>query len=165
MEKHAWLSAFCAIIGWIYFFAWSISFYPQTIVNFQRKCVIGMSFDYMAIYNFTGFLFYSLYSIALFAHNDGLGNKNNPIAINDIAFAVHALLLTSICVFQIIIYERGNQKPSAFAIMFGSVLWLLAIYNACLSLFGESLHLMDATVPWFGSLKSCSSRRAIHCGF
>ncbi len=25
------------IVGWIYFAAWSISFYPQIIQNFQRK--------------------------------------------------------------------------------------------------------------------------------
>jgi len=25
------------VIGWMYFFAWSISFYPQTIENFKRK--------------------------------------------------------------------------------------------------------------------------------
>jgi cystinosin len=25
------------ITGWIYFFAWSISFYPQIILNYQRK--------------------------------------------------------------------------------------------------------------------------------
>jgi len=25
------------VIGWMYFLAWSISFYPQTIENFRRK--------------------------------------------------------------------------------------------------------------------------------
>lgn len=31
------LSILVYIVGWIYFFAWSISFYPQIILNFQRK--------------------------------------------------------------------------------------------------------------------------------
>ncbi len=26
-----------AITGWIYFFAWSISFYPQIFLNYNRK--------------------------------------------------------------------------------------------------------------------------------
>lgn len=34
------------IIGWVYFAAWSISFYPQFWLNYVRKSVIGMSFDY-----------------------------------------------------------------------------------------------------------------------
>lgn len=25
------------IVGWAYFFAWSISFYPQIFLNFKRK--------------------------------------------------------------------------------------------------------------------------------
>ncbi|VDN87696.1 unnamed protein product [Brugia pahangi] len=31
------LSISIIITGWIYFFAWSISFYPQIILNFTRK--------------------------------------------------------------------------------------------------------------------------------
>ena len=144
-------------MGWVYFFAWSISFYPQTIVNYKRKCVIGMSFDYMGIYNFTGFLFYSIYTIATFCHDDGIYNKNNPIAINDIAFAVHALILTTICCIQIFIYDRGTQKPSLFAICLGCCCWIIAIYNFLLSFLGSSkIGIMDETIPWFGSFSTIS---------
>ena len=38
------------VVGWIYFAAWSVSFYPQTWMNFRRKSVIGLSFDYQ-LYN------------------------------------------------------------------------------------------------------------------
>ena len=31
------LDIFCQIIGWIYFIAWSISFYPQIYENWKRK--------------------------------------------------------------------------------------------------------------------------------
>lgn len=41
------------VIGWIYFVAWSISFYPQAIENFRRKSVIGLNFDFLAL-NLTG---------------------------------------------------------------------------------------------------------------
>eukprot|EP00483_Globobulimina_turgida_P012882 UN12906 len=157
MERHAWLTVLCSVLGWVYFFAWSISFYPQTIVNFKRKCVIGMSFDYMGIYNFTGFLFYSLYSIATFIHHNGTSNEDNPVAINDIAFATHALLMSTVCCIQIIIFDRGEQKPSTFAIILGSALWLLAIYNAILSFLGDpNIALLDATIPWFGTFSTIS---------
>eukprot|EP01084_Bolivina_argentea_P082230 148890_1 len=157
MEKHHWVTVFCDILGWIYFFAWSISFYPQTIVNFKRKCVIGMSFDYMGIYNFTGFLAYSVYTIATFIHNNGTSNKDNPIAINDIAFATHALLLTAICCIQIIFYDRGTQKPSLFAVGLGSACWILAIYNVILSFLGDpTIGILDQTIPWFGEFSTIS---------
>jgi len=155
MEKFAWLTTVCAIIGWIYFFAWSISFYPQTWINYKRKSVTGMSFDYMGIYNFTGFLFYSIYSVATWVHFGGTENLHNPIALNDMAFAIHALLLTVVCCVQILIYDRGNQKPSMFAICVGSLCWIIACYNAVLSFLGDS-GIMHDTIPWFGQYSTVS---------
>jgi hypothetical protein len=35
--KLAVLNVICDVVGWIYFAAWSISFYPQIYQNFQRK--------------------------------------------------------------------------------------------------------------------------------
>jgi len=43
-----------AIIGWSYFAAWSVSFYPQIYLNWRRKSVVGLSFDYN-LYNIIGF--------------------------------------------------------------------------------------------------------------
>eukprot|EP01083_Nonionella_stella_P043504 117370_1 len=155
MAEHNWLTILCSILGWIYFFAWSLALYPQLIMNYRRKCVIGMSFDYRGIYNFTGFLFYSIYTIAMFIHANGTSNTHNPIAINDIAFACHALLLTTIGCIQICIYDRGTQKPSIFAIILGSLCWVIAIYNALLSFLGD-YSFMSTTIPWFGSFSTVS---------
>lgn len=33
-------------LGWLYFAAWSISFYPQIVLNFQRKSVSGLSLEF-----------------------------------------------------------------------------------------------------------------------
>lgn len=35
--KFSILTIICDVVGWIYFVAWSISFYPQIIQNYQRK--------------------------------------------------------------------------------------------------------------------------------
>ena len=37
----------------------------QVILNFRRRSVVGLSFDFLA-YNFLGFFAYSVYNIALF---------------------------------------------------------------------------------------------------
>ena len=46
-------------IGWLYFFAWSLSFYPQAILNYNTKSVAGFTLEF-ATMNPCGFFFYSL---------------------------------------------------------------------------------------------------------
>lgn len=53
------------IVGWIYFTAWSISFYPQMYTNFRRKSVVGLNFDFLAL-NFLGHSLYAMYNISLY---------------------------------------------------------------------------------------------------
>ena len=36
IRSHA-MTVFNIVVGWLYFAAWTISFYPQVILNFQRK--------------------------------------------------------------------------------------------------------------------------------
>ena len=76
-----------SIVGWIYFFAWSISFYPQIYENWKRKryfrifalifspilfanfslsfSVIGLNFDFLAL-NVIGFVLYSSFNVGLY---------------------------------------------------------------------------------------------------
>lgn len=54
-----------SIVGWVYFVAWTISFYPQMISNFRRKSVVGLSFDYTAL-NFVGHTLYMVFNVSLF---------------------------------------------------------------------------------------------------
>lgn len=106
------------IVGWTYFVAWSISFYPQTVLNWRRKSVIGLHFDFLAL-NTLGFLVYSLFNIGLYSipevkteyfkrHPYGV----NPVQLNDVIFSIHAFFACVIQVVQCIIYERGDQKVS-----------------------------------------------------
>ena len=50
-------------IGWMYFIAWSMSFYPQSWKNYRNKNVGGFSLEF-ALLNPSGFFFYSVYSVA-----------------------------------------------------------------------------------------------------
>lgn len=103
---YLYLKIFSAIIGWIYFFAWSFSFYPQAILNWRKKSVAGFSLEF-ALLNVSGFFFYSLYSIGGFVYS-GLGT--GTIEPNDLVFAIHAFALSSVQFTQAFIYERGEQK-------------------------------------------------------
>ncbi|RVW68976.1 Cystinosin-like [Vitis vinifera] len=49
-----------------------------------------------------------------------------PVAANDVAFSIHAVILTAFTLFQIAIYERGTQKVSKISIGIVSAAWLSA---------------------------------------
>lgn len=51
--------------GWLYFFTWSLSFYPQFLLNWRKKSVVGLSLDYASL-NVMGFMGYSIFNIAFF---------------------------------------------------------------------------------------------------
>ncbi|XP_038614998.1 cystinosin [Tachyglossus aculeatus] len=117
------------LIGWIYFVAWSVSFYPQVYENWRRKSVVGLSFDFIAL-NLTGFIAYSVFNIGLFwvtyikeqflhQHPNGV----NPVDSNDVFFSLHAVALTLVVIVQCFLYERGDQKVSPLAIGFLVLSW------------------------------------------
>ncbi|KAK6013754.1 PQ loop repeat protein [Ostertagia ostertagi] len=49
----------------MYFVAWSLSFYPQIFLNFRRKSVTGLNFDFLLL-NIIGFSAYSLYNLFMY---------------------------------------------------------------------------------------------------
>ncbi|KAJ4826278.1 hypothetical protein Tsubulata_018676 [Turnera subulata] len=119
--------------GWIAFISWSISFYPQVILNFRRKSVVGLNFDFVVL-NLTKHSSYLIYNASLYFspaiqeqyyQKYGYGEMI-PVAANDVAFSIHAVLLTAFTLFQIVIYERGNQKVSKISIGILSIVWLIA---------------------------------------
>ncbi|KAI8333441.1 PQ loop repeat-domain-containing protein [Chlamydoabsidia padenii] len=106
-----------SIIGWTYFLSWSFSFYPQTILNFRRKSVQGLSIDFL-YYNVFGFLCYSIFNLAFFfskeiqeEYRHRHGDNDNLVRANDVLFAVHAFLISSLTLWQTFIY-KSDQKLS-----------------------------------------------------
>ncbi|XP_073681989.1 cystinosin isoform X1 [Garra rufa] len=123
------------IIGWIYFVAWSVSFYPQAYENWKRRSVVGLSFDFLAL-NLTGFIAYSVFNVGLFwvtyIQEEFLKkdpNGVNPVDANDVFFSLHAVLLTLVYVCQCAIYERGGQKVSKVAIGLLAIGWTFAFVS------------------------------------
>lgn len=57
------------IVGWVYFVAWSISFYPQIILNFRRQSVVGLNFDFLAL-NLLGHSCYCIFNTCLYTSHD-----------------------------------------------------------------------------------------------
>ncbi|POY75177.1 hypothetical protein BMF94_1809 [Rhodotorula taiwanensis] len=101
------------ILGWTYTIIWSLSFYPQIWINYRRKSTTGISMDFLCL-NPIGFACLTTYNLALYtsstvreqyaARHDGHYPQVQP---NDLAFAVHALLLSLVILSQTLIYKRG----------------------------------------------------------
>lgn len=79
--------------GWISFVAWSLSFYPQTIQNYFSKSVAGFSVEF-AMLNPAGFYLYTIYNLQGLV--DSKIGKTGQIDTNDVFFAIHAFLLSSV---------------------------------------------------------------------
>ena len=71
------VNAVSDVIGWMYFLAWSASFYPQSFINYKNKNVGGFSLEF-ALLNPSGFFFYSVYSVA--------GRVNGNLGTGDVSF-------------------------------------------------------------------------------
>ncbi|EKF39160.1 cystinosin, putative [Trypanosoma cruzi marinkellei] len=128
-----------ALIGWIYFLAWGVSFLPQLYFNMRRWSVVGQSFEFVYL-NIVGFVCYSVYTLCFYANDkvndmykDRHNGSSNNVALNDVVFAVYALVCCLVNGLQIIFFDRGDQKMSIIAtgliglIFFVIVLWTCLI--------------------------------------
>ncbi|XP_019427033.1 PREDICTED: cystinosin homolog isoform X1 [Lupinus angustifolius] len=142
------------VLGWLAFLSWAICGYPQIILNFHRKSVVGLNLDY-EILNMVKLWSYLIYNVSLFFSSDiqnqyfdkyGYGQMI-PVAANDVAFSTHAVIMNSVILSQIAMYECGTQKFSKFAITIVALvllsaavcffialpthswLWLISIFN------------------------------------
>lgn len=130
------------LLGWFAFTAWSISFWPQVILNYRRKSVVGLHFDFV-VFNLTKHSSYLIYNAVLYfspvvqrQYHEKYGfDELIPVAPSDVAFSTHAVLLTSAMVVQLFMYERGGQKISSTCKIISSVVWTEAVIIIVVSWF------------------------------
>lgn len=124
-DPHPW-DKISSVIGWWYFMAWAVSFLPQLYLNWVRKSVVGQSFDYVAL-NVLGFLCYSIYNVSFYCvgsvkqEYQKRFHSDNNVEINDVAFAVYSLVCCLWNTWQIVVYDRGNQRVNRLTIAFIAV--------------------------------------------
>jgi cystinosin len=121
MIRSAFADDISFVFGWSYCLAWSLSFYPQVILNYQRKCVKGLSVDYQML-NMMGYTFYSIFTCTLKWNKTILEQysdvfSDNLVTIQDVVFATHGALLTAITIYQCYIYQNhGSEKLTPFIV-------------------------------------------------
>lgn len=101
------VEAISAILGWTYMLCWTVSFYPQPILNIRRRTTRGFSIDF-AYLNILGMTSYATYNIVLFsspvvraqyAHR----YPSHPVPtvrLNDVVYALHGAIIAGIVYSQ-----------------------------------------------------------------
>ncbi|GES60291.1 L-cystine transporter [Aspergillus terreus] len=106
-QLEIFLKALSRLLGWIYTFCWSASFYPQPISNYRRRSTTGLAIDFPTI-NVLGFVCYTAYTSA-FLWSPVIRSQyaaRHPVSpeptvrFNDFAFAIHAVVLSAIVYSQ-----------------------------------------------------------------
>lgn len=112
---------FSSIIGYTYFLAWSSSFYPQIVMNHERKSTRGLSVDFCVL-NVLGYCCYTAYTTTFFwnqhvideyQHRFSSDGESAEITVqgNDVAFALHAVLMATVTLSQVGIYDTFTARP------------------------------------------------------
>ncbi|KAI1299761.1 putative cystinosin [Xylaria venustula] len=96
-----------AVIGYTYTMLWTASFYPQFILNIQRKTTQGFSPDFTLL-NVLGMSSYAIHNCVLafsplvreqFAQRHP-SSPSPMVQLNDVAYAVHGALITTVIYTQ-----------------------------------------------------------------
>ena len=153
-----WLSL---IFGWVYVTCWSLSFYPQPLLNWKRRSTSGTTIDFPTI-NVLGFLAYFVSNAAFLysstireqyaARNHGL---TPTVQFNDLVFAGHAVILSLITYSQFYAglwgFARnprgGHVSRSILGVFFGSLLGVGVVIIIVLSKSGGKQD-VDALSSW-----------------
>ncbi|XP_046422070.1 cystinosin homolog isoform X1 [Neodiprion virginianus] len=154
IEKSETLRHVSVVVGWVYFLAWSISFYPQIHINYKRKSVVGLNFDFLSL-NIVGFVMYSLFNCGLYwipeieqEYFNRYPKGLNPVKVNDVVFALHAVFATTVTILQCFIYERGTQRVSIMARVIHGIFTIFILVSIILA--GID------TIKWLDFLYYCS---------
>ncbi|KAK4875902.1 hypothetical protein RN001_012324 [Aquatica leii] len=152
--KYVSLSVFSQVVGWIYIIFWGTAYYPQIYLNFKRKSVVGLNFDFVAL-NIIGYIFYGMFILGVYfapAIQDEYFSRNPrgliPVKINDVVYNIHGIFAISVTILQCIVYEKGNQTVSIFARLIIAFICLFFIIVMALAGFG--------VIHWLDSLYFCS---------
>ena len=129
-----------SMIGYTYFIAWTVCFYPQIVTNYQLKSIDGLSTDSI-VCGVLKNLFYTIYTASFFSNNvirNEYKVRNGPdaditVMSNDVAYGVHALFLTLVLLGQILYYKGFAMSNFCKFIVVGMTVSAL-VYILCIML-------------------------------
>lgn len=148
-------------LGWLYFLAWTASFWPQAVLIYRRKSVAGVSLDFLAL-NAFGFLCYGIFNLSFLVsrtiqqqYRNTHNGQENLVRWNDAFFAIHAFLIASWQLGAAFYYKREpNQKIStpARSLLGACITVFLSAFATCIVGGGDN----DSIIRWIDFVNLCS---------
>ncbi|KAF2722906.1 cystinosin [Polychaeton citri CBS 116435] len=145
--------------GWLYFLLWSISFYPQPVLNFKRRSTSGLTFDYPLL-NMFGFVCYTA-GTAIFLYSSTVRSEyaaRHPLSpeptvrFNDLCFGLNAVVLCTSTVSQFWPSIWGWKSESSrhasrvtLCVLFGGI---LGIVMSLIFVVASSKEFDDTVTKW-----------------
>lgn len=145
------------VTGWLYFFCWSFTYYPQIYLNFKTKISHGLSLDFVALtcLGATAYLFFNLLFLSSDVrslYQNFYNLKESPVQINDILYALHTQIVCFILIYQCIIYENNNSI-SYFGYIFIPMGYVVMGYSTIMSVFKLMNYTWIDVLNIFGQIK------------
>lgn len=163
------------LLGWIYTVSWSASFYPQPILNWQRRSTQGFGIDFPTL-NVLGFVCYSI-STCCFLYSPIIRQQyaeRHPAApvptvrFNDAVFGIHAVMLVSLTYSQFFSplwgfkgsFHTKTSRP-ILGIFWGSLLAIAAVVVVVLYRTGAS-HQDSQDWAWIDAVRTFMLLQSSH---
>lgn len=130
-----------SIFGWMYFTAWSATFYPQILLIFRRKTSAGISSDFMLI-NVVGFISYVIFTFASYTNSavreSYKEHTGYPPQVDtwDVLFAGHGAIMCSVIIAEMFYYPPRTSPKTPVLLLMGS-LQLVVIVGLTVCLVGK----------------------------
>lgn len=154
-------TALSRLLGWLYFAAWTASFWPQALLMYRRKSVVGISLDFISL-NAFGFVCYAIFNLAFLIsekvqqqYRNTHHGQENLVRWNDAFFAIHAVFIASWQLVVTRIYKRApGQKVSLWCKIVLAILITIFSLTLTICVFGGGDD--DSILRWIDFVNICS---------
>lgn len=135
------LSGLEETLGWIYFFAWSATFWPQVLLIHRRGTTAGFSTDFCAI-NILGFVSYMIFTFTSYMSPDAAASYQAAtgyppqVELNDVLFATHGAIMCTVLVLQLF-FLPPRIPPKRVVTVITSLFFGVVFAGLAMSLMGS----------------------------
>lgn len=145
------------LFGWIYFFSWSATFWPQVLLVLKRRNSGGLSPDFMAI-NIVGFVSYCIFTFASYSvpavavsYQKNIG-VSPQVELADVFFAAHGAIMCAVLVALLFIYPP--RIPPKLYVSIGCIAVQMAVI---IGLVASCFNKLD----WFAYLRVAGNVKVV----
>lgn len=139
-----------SLFGWVYFVAWSATFWPQVLLMARRRTTAGLSTDFVAI-NIVGFCSYAIFTFTSYSlpsvresYEKATGNIPQ-VDSSDVLFATHGAIMCTVMLIQLLTLPP-RIPPKRYVLLSCIVFQAAVLIGLLLAIAG--------TIDWYQYLRA-----------